>query len=186
MNVSTKSGTCGPCSAGSYAAGAPAACFKCPQSNQYIASAGATSVSACLSCTSPLGPSSANGSLSGVGCVLCANGTTANALGSGCSPCPAGTYGAGGVCLRCASGTFAGISGLTACLACRAGSFSNTSRSTTACLLCPVGTYMNATGATACRACTSPLSLTGAVNEVIYGLAHGSLFICGSVFCSLG
>ena len=80
---------------------------------------------------------------------------------AGCTPCPAGTYGAPNAsssaqCAPCPASTFS-PPGSAACAPCVAGTYGNATSK--ACAACPVGTYSGA-AATACTAC--PAGVTSA------------------------
>ena len=64
-----------------------------------------------------------------------------------CEPCPAGTYGTGGVCTPCQDG-FVSETGATACTPCQAGTYESNNQ----CLPCEAG-YISAEAATACTPC---------------------------------
>jgi hypothetical protein len=56
--------------------------------------------------------------------------------------CPAGTFGAGGMCQSCAEGTYAGVDAMTTCTRCPQGTYTNATRSTV-CKTCPQFTFSN-------------------------------------------
>ena len=133
---------CTLCSAGTYSAGGVSSCTPCPANTGSVAGAstftpntgyyvnGGGSVVTCTpascsavapvtysQCTTPSGTA-----------VCCGNGTywVPSSSSSGCTPCPAGTYGFGNstVCTPCSSGSFSASAGSSICSLCTGGSTS--------------------------------------------------------------
>jgi hypothetical protein len=97
------------------------------------------------------------------GCSLCPASTTSlGGTASECTPCSQGTYALPGTgCLPCPAGTFwASSAAASACASCAAGKFS--SGGATACTDCPSGSYANGWGFSSCTQC-SPGTYSNAV-----------------------
>jgi hypothetical protein len=73
------------------------------------------------------------------------------------TPCEVGTYCINGVKAPCPAGTFANVTGSSACTACSAGTYSTTvgAYSKSTCQDCATGTYSDAIGASSRDTCTS-------------------------------
>ena len=123
----------------------------------------------------------------------------------GCTPCPAGTYGASWgtgtsqslTCASCSTGKYA-TAGSSACTLCQAGAYSSTA-GTSSCQSCSAGAYSSATGMTnsaTCKLCTpGTYSTTLAAPAVAtcvncsggsYSSASGLPSASGCVSCNSG
>jgi hypothetical protein len=132
LQSSLCSGLCRP---GRYSEGGVKRCADCPVGT-WSSVEGATSLSACIPCTTR------PGSYCGVGMVA-----------SGGVPCPPGRAAAGmnatecGVCDR---GWYAPSPGLSVCLPCPLGQFSAQPAGATECTVCAPGTFANIPASVAC------------------------------------
>jgi 6-phosphogluconolactonase (cycloisomerase 2 family) len=153
---------CDPCSPSTFALVGQSSCTSCAvgtYSAQY-------NQSACDSC------SSGSVTYDATSCTTCTSGYYANALGSECVACAAGTQQPSAAmttclscpmgsfsndtafenCWTCARGTYQPLSGGTSCIACGAGTFQDYEGQYT-CLMCWAGTFTNVSGLDACYGC---------------------------------
>lgn len=86
----------------------------------------------------------------------CAGGTSSPQL------CPVGTYaGSTGLsaCIKCAEGTYGATTGLSGCSGCQKGQY-NSLTGVTVCTSCPVGAYSGVDGQSVCTTCASGVSFS--------------------------
>ena len=154
-------------------------CVQCP-GNQVTASAGATSVTACVC---PVGTYGTNGS--GV-CTPCGQDQTSpqgTQTRSGCVMyCPTGSYASSGTCTVCPYGSSsAGSTSVSACV-CASGTFLNAGSCVSQ---CPVGMYGD-NGSRSCIQCPgNQTSTIGAVGVSACVCPDGSGGLNGSGVCTL-
>ena len=154
--TTTGAAACSPCPTGTFTSNVgTATCLSCPIGS-YQPATGQTNCTLC-----------ANGTYTAVvgsdSCSTCALGSypTLNGVGqqqgsTACTACPLGTYLPSSLdtCLSCIAGTYAPLTGQTACTLCASGSFTN-APSATACTLCSAGQYQPSTNSTGCLDCPS-------------------------------
>merc|ERR1719149_343554 len=91
-------------------------------------------------------------------CFPCSGAGTSNAGAKECNICRAGYYAnpdpakTDGVCLQCAEGKFADVTGHLSCQECPAGRFTAVKKSST-CNACELGTFSSDAGKTTCTRC---------------------------------
>jgi hypothetical protein len=90
-------------------------------------------------------------------CQNCSAGTSSDGSGSSCLFCVVGSYVSGQTCLNCTAGTYSLQTGVSACAACDAGSYSSglAQSSPAVCIVCTPGKYSPTAGAISASNCTA-------------------------------
>ncbi|ETW03305.1 hypothetical protein, variant [Aphanomyces invadans] len=147
--------SCLACPLGMYSNATAAQCTACPLGTASSRVMG--SLADCVACAA----GSYADSLGQSTCTLCPDGSASSVVGSSsrasCTLCPMGTFSKAikSTCTPCPRSTYAHQTGLAACFACPANTFTNGSTLATsmaACIPCPVGTQLHAASGT-CTNC---------------------------------
>lgn len=202
----TESPTCASCTPGTFAGSAGlTTCSNCTVSGTYQPNSGGSVCPACPSGTYQSGTAqqicmacregkfnSITGRTTENACLNCAVGTFALYSFSQCTRCAAGSYAEGtamSACVACETGKFQSGSGFGVCLLCQEGRFQNATQQTV-CRLCPTGSSQPSQGQATCLLCARGLfqSLTGKTECDICPAASATNNLGASVcsVCSAG
>jgi alpha-tubulin suppressor-like RCC1 family protein len=144
--------SCISCSSGKYSSSASADCMSCENGSYSFDNS-----SQCTFC--PEGSISAPSPSSNTGCIQCAPGTYASAVGqSVCTECNANDFSSGhgaSMCIACSPGKYQTATGQSLCKDCSPGTFNDPVVDGPGCVDCSPGSYQNIPGQTQCMLCAA-------------------------------